>query len=736
MFLNNYIHRNNMKTRNLQQKRAALFVLLLTLIGMTNAFAQQFTDYKLSVFHEGIAAYENADGKWGYIDRSGDRIIPCIYNEARRFSEGLAAVRKGVYWGYINKNGETVIPFRYLNPYPFHEGYARVYTEEGKKDVIIDNKGNVVPNMPNTYYGFLPFSEGWAVVKPDQYTCYYIDKQGKQVTREFSDAMPFSDGLAAVRSRQKGLWGYIDKTGELVIPYQYTTARPFREGLAAVDGGYIDKSGNWVIPPKYKETSSFENGYALVKKSRTTVCVINKSGKELYYFTNEYDNFTDIVGFSNGIAMACNDLFGGKSWLSFNTKCKKLTNDTWMLSHMDKKYDYDNYLLEFNDLANECLFRADEEDDLALCYWRPKWNEITYYYLDRHGNHLGTVGSNLNRAQYITIESKECEITIDGKAVGRNKWTGELKKGEHTIRVTKACYEPYEETITIDGEKTTFKLTPSRLKKHSLKVSCNVDNCNVEIDGQIKTIDADKPLSLNLEMERIHTLSLKAPNHVPITVSFSILEDQIVCQDSKGLISYNGEQSSIIKSDLEGIEICLKKLDKSLYNGNETQYKQRPNYNGAYMGMDRIRVNELLIGSEISYRREYYLKSRIMFSGAVGLALTPKNEDASLVLLEDTEFALPIEYYIGLGAGWQVFRGTGLRLTPQIEVVGYSLFDDPYIAVCPKINVSYPISEKFVIGVTPMMGFVLGYISDFSPYDRNSTFFGISLTLGWQKRMK
>lgn len=39
-----------MKTRNLQQKRAVLFVLLLTLTGVTNAFAQNFTVGKLKYF--------------------------------------------------------------------------------------------------------------------------------------------------------------------------------------------------------------------------------------------------------------------------------------------------------------------------------------------------------------------------------------------------------------------------------------------------------------------------------------------------------------------------------------------------------------------------------------------------------------------------------------------------------------------------------------------------------------
>ena len=335
----------------------------------------------------------------------------------------------------------------------------------------------------------------------------------------------------------------------------------------------------------------------------------------------------------------------------------------------------------------------------------------------------------------VTIRSSECEIQIDGKHVGSYSWTGELEAGKYKVKVIKACYEPYEETITVvGGRDASFDITPNRLKKHALNVSCNADNCKVQIDGQTKSLGSSKPISLNLEMKTTHTLSIEAQDYVPLTVTFYILEDEVVCQNQQKLDSYDGEQSSVVKSDLEELEIHLSKLNKRLYYGNDARFKQRPNYTGANMGVDRIRINELSIGSEIAYRRVYYLKSRIMFSGAAGLALMPRNEDASLVLLEDTEFALPIEYFIGLGAGWQVFRGTGLRITPQIEVVGYSLFDDPYIAVCPKVNVSYPISEKFVIGLTPMMGCILGYIADFSPYDWNSTFFGMSLTLGWQKR--
>ena len=52
---------------------------------------------------------ENA--KYGYIDKSLRLAIPLIFDGARDFSDGLAAVEKGGKWGYIDETGVTVLPF-------------------------------------------------------------------------------------------------------------------------------------------------------------------------------------------------------------------------------------------------------------------------------------------------------------------------------------------------------------------------------------------------------------------------------------------------------------------------------------------------------------------------------------------------------------------------------------------------------------------------------------------------
>ena len=54
-------------------------------------------------------AFKGANGKWGYIDDSGEIVIKPQYNNAKSFSNGLAAVFIDEKWGFINRNNELVI---------------------------------------------------------------------------------------------------------------------------------------------------------------------------------------------------------------------------------------------------------------------------------------------------------------------------------------------------------------------------------------------------------------------------------------------------------------------------------------------------------------------------------------------------------------------------------------------------------------------------------------------------
>jgi hypothetical protein len=69
--------------------------------------------------------------------------------------------------------------------------------------------------------------------------------------------------------KDHGKWGYMDKTGKMVIPPQYDIASGHSEGLAGVaigkKWGFIDKTGKMVITPQFDKIAPFSNGLALVK---------------------------------------------------------------------------------------------------------------------------------------------------------------------------------------------------------------------------------------------------------------------------------------------------------------------------------------------------------------------------------------------------------------------------------------------------------------------------------------
>jgi hypothetical protein len=81
---------------------------------------------------------------------------------------------------------------------------------------------------------------------------------------------------------QDNKWGYIDKTGRLIIPFKFDGAGIFSAGLAAVDikekTGYIDKTGKFVIQPRFISGFSFSEGLAVVLIRR-----IGQEGKTSFY---------------------------------------------------------------------------------------------------------------------------------------------------------------------------------------------------------------------------------------------------------------------------------------------------------------------------------------------------------------------------------------------------------------------------------------------------------------------
>lgn len=98
-------------------------------------------------FHEGLAAVSTEDDMIGFINKSGELVIPCIYEDfSGGFSEdGICAVQKDGMWGYINRDNNVIIPFEYDGAYGAGAGLASVI-KDGKCG-LVDYKNRIVAEL-------------------------------------------------------------------------------------------------------------------------------------------------------------------------------------------------------------------------------------------------------------------------------------------------------------------------------------------------------------------------------------------------------------------------------------------------------------------------------------------------------------------------------------------------------------------------------------------------------------
>lgn len=101
--------------------------------------------YSLNSVHEGLICAENANYKYGFLDKTGKTVIPFKWDYAADFHQGFAMVKDqdGKY-GFIDKTGKQVIPCTWKFVYDFYEGVAMV-KDENNKFGFIDQMGKVVP---------------------------------------------------------------------------------------------------------------------------------------------------------------------------------------------------------------------------------------------------------------------------------------------------------------------------------------------------------------------------------------------------------------------------------------------------------------------------------------------------------------------------------------------------------------------------------------------------------------
>ena len=246
------------------------------------------TKQEVISFAEKMAKYEEY---WHYGFRDGMMAVQKKSDiEAWENGEGSQAYNGGIpnspKIGFINEKGDLVVKCIYEDPmyYSMRFGYH-----------FSDGMAAVIKSTSNGW--------GWG----------YINKQGREVIPfEYVDAAPFGEGLAAVAKENyaTGEWYYyfINKKGEPISSSHYVSAQAFSEGLCAVEvdntsgWGFINRQGQMVIAPQFSSVFNFVNGVAAVcdKNHRSyETAIIDKTGRivEDWKFRTDYCNLGQIYDY-------------------------------------------------------------------------------------------------------------------------------------------------------------------------------------------------------------------------------------------------------------------------------------------------------------------------------------------------------------------------------------------------------------------------------------------------------
>ena len=270
-----------------------LFPLSLALASCSQS-SEGFVSYKAPSTATVALFRVRVGGKFGYIDKTGHVKIQPQFDNAGRFSEGLAAALVGDplkgKWGYIDQTGRFAVNPRFFKADDFSNGLAVVNTIEESHispNVYINKLGNVVMTAGQfkkdsraSHHVYLggDFAEGLAVIVEDGKSGY-IDAEGKvAIAPQFDIAFDFHDGLAEVKMFNINARQFVDKSGRVLVvpsklcPEWITGPLYFSEGYAAAKResecfghwGFLDKSGKFAIEPQFSGVGIFSEELAIV----------------------------------------------------------------------------------------------------------------------------------------------------------------------------------------------------------------------------------------------------------------------------------------------------------------------------------------------------------------------------------------------------------------------------------------------------------------------------------------
>ena len=214
---------------------------------------------------DGMAPFQNQEGLWGFLNKSGDVQIPAAYKEVYYFGCGVSCVYSGddkKTVSLIDKKGNAI---KTWNKEKYETGWHSAsedkigmvldYYSDNTSVVYLDLKGNEVIGKIKGYKVPGQFYSGYAVIY--NYTDDYavINDKGEKVIRSGKYKSISNMGNGTFIAKKGDKYGVVDAEDNTLVKFDYDDNFSYRLG-----DNYIMKSGNYyvLVTPKGEEVKKAE----------------------------------------------------------------------------------------------------------------------------------------------------------------------------------------------------------------------------------------------------------------------------------------------------------------------------------------------------------------------------------------------------------------------------------------------------------------------------------------------
>lgn len=269
------------------------------------------------------------NGKYGLMDtKTKVFVIPPTYEEAEIYDDSYSLVKKDGKYGFINHSGEMITKLEYS--VAKHHNDKLILVQKDDKFTFLDK--NILSGRQFDFAGTPEFTEEYDMVissYTDGYSIVmlggkygYIDENGEKVIPLMYDEVTLFNGqFAAVKMDNK--WGAIDKGNGKMIDFKYQEMRCFDGKNTVVrkgkKWGIIDIEEKPVLPIKYKFISDFNTDKVALAKKGKSWGLINHTGKTVIDFEYDLDeSYIDLLQLTDGYVWLQKDGLWGTVDLNHN----------------------------------------------------------------------------------------------------------------------------------------------------------------------------------------------------------------------------------------------------------------------------------------------------------------------------------------------------------------------------------------------------------------------------------